>query len=148
MDPDLRGDIGVHRFWKRGTATIFNVRITNTDAPTYRATDPTQVLLTHEKRKKEKYNQLCLDRRRHFTPLVFSVDGMRGAEATAASKKLAALLAAKWKRSYSDVCSFVRSRLSIALARSASQCLRGARDPTARATRPTWDSGTGLGLYQ
>ena len=75
------------------------------------------------------------------------MDGLRGEEAAVASKKLASLLAAKWKRNYSEVCSFVRSRLSIALARSASQCLRGARDPTALATRPTWDTGTGMGLY-
>ena len=107
VDPELRGDIGVHGFWKKGATTIFDVRVTDTDAPTYRATDPKKVLQTHEKRKKDKYNQLCLERRRHFTPLVFSVDGLQGADATAASKGLASLLAGKWNGSYSDVRSFV-----------------------------------------
>jgi hypothetical protein len=89
-----------------------------------------------------------LARRRHFTPLVFSVDGMMGVEAKAASKRLAARLSFKWKRQYSEVCGFARSRLALALVRSTSLCLRGARDPTARATPATWDSGTGLSLYQ
>ena len=148
LPPESRGDISAHGFWKKGHTTIFDIRITDTDAPTYRGTDPKLILQKHEKEKKDKYSQPCLDRRRHFTPLVFSVDGMRGAEATAASRRLAQLLSAKWKRNYSDVCSFVRSRLSVALARAASQCLRGARDPSSKITRPTWDSGAGLGLYQ
>ena len=95
VDPELRGDVAVHGFWKRGITTIFDARITDTDAPTYRGQDPAKVLAKHEKEKKEKYLQPCLDRRRHFTPLVFSVDGLRGAEATAATKRLAACLAHK-----------------------------------------------------
>ena len=69
-------------------------------------------------------------------------------EATAASKRLASSLAAKWKRSYSEICGFVRSRLSIALVRSSSRCLWGDRNPTQRFQAPIWDSGTGLGLYR
>ena len=58
-----------------------------------------------------------------------------GAEATAASwqlpatnSHLAQLLLAKWKQDYSDVCSFVCSCLSIALAPASSQGLRGVQD--------------------
>jgi hypothetical protein len=76
------------------------------------------------------------------------VDGLRGAEASAASKKLASRLSAKWKRTYSEVCGFVRSRLTITLVQTTSQCLRGAHDPTARASHATWESGAGLALYQ
>ena len=64
---------------------IFNIRITDTDAPMYRNRDPIKVLAAHEKEKKDKYLEDCLARRRHFTPLVFSIDGLRGVEATAAS---------------------------------------------------------------
>ena len=98
--------------------------------------------------KKEKYNELCLARRRHFTPLVFSVDGLQGEETKAACCKLSRLLASKWKRDYSEVCGFVRSRLSLALVRATSLCLRGARDKSARLTTALWESGTGLGLYR
>jgi hypothetical protein len=69
-------------------------------------------------------------------------------EAKAASKRLASTLAAKWKRSYSEVCGFVRSRLSIALIRSSSRCLRADRNPTKRFQVPLWESGTALGLYR
>jgi len=85
---------------------IFDVRITDTDAPTYRSWDPTKVLAAHKKEKKDKYLADCLARQCHFTPLVFSVDGLRGVKATAAGNRLAVMLSAKW---YSDVCGYVRS---------------------------------------
>jgi hypothetical protein len=146
--PELRGDLAVHGFWTKGQTAIFDVRITDTDQPTNRNTDPAKVLLRHEKEKKTKYGALCIAKRRTFTPLVFSVDGLLGKEATAASKCLASTLAGKWKRSYSEICGFVRSRRSIALVRSSSRCLRADRNPTLRFRNPTWDSGTGLGLYR
>ena len=147
--PETRGDVAVHGFFQRSVTTIFDVTICDTDCGSYHSQDPAQVLANREKAKKNKHLQACLERRRTFTPLAFSVDGLRGSEATAAGKQLAAKLAAKWKRSYSDVCGFVRSRLAIALVRSTSLCLRGARDRTARASsRATWDDGAGLALYR
>jgi hypothetical protein len=146
--PELRGDIAVHGFWTRGTTAIFDVRVTDPDAPSNRNTTPEKVLQRHEKEKKAKYGALCIARRRTFTPLVFSVDGMQGVEATAASRRQASSLASKWNRSYSEVCGFVRSRLSIALVRSASRCLRADRNPMRRTPSPIWDCGAGLGLYR
>jgi len=146
--PELRGDIAVHGFWTRGTTAIFDICVTDTDAPSNRHSAPQSVLRRHERKKKEKYGALCIARRRTFTPLVFSVDGLVGEEATAASRRLASNLAAKWKRSYSEVCGFVRSRLSVALVRSASRCLRAERNPIRRIHTPQWESGTGLGLYR
>ena len=143
---ELRGDLAVHIFWTRGQTAIFDVCITDTDQLSNRNTDPSKVLLRHKKEKKDKYGALCLARRRTFTPLVFSVDGLLGKEAAAASKRLSSSLAAKWKRSYSEVCGFVRSCLSIALIRSSSRCLKANRNPTHRFHPPIWDSGTGLGL--
>ncbi len=147
--PDTRGDVAVHGFWSRHNTTIFDVRITDVDAPSYRGQDPSKVLRRQEKEKKDKHLQACLDRRRHFTPLVFSIDGLRAPEADAACKRLAQTLAIKWKRTYSQVCAFVRSRMAISLARSSSMCFRGARDPTARSRHYTWEAaGAGLGLYR
>jgi len=146
--PELRGDVAVKGFWRRGATTIFDVRITDTDAPSNRNQDVQKILLRHENEKKKRYLQPCLDARRHFTPLVFSVDGMMGTEAAAASKRLSSTLSKKWKREYSEVCGFVRSRLSVALVRSMSMCIRGARDPNAHCSRATWDNGAGLGLYR
>ena len=146
---ELCGNLAVHGFCTRGQTAIFDVRITDMDQPSNRNTDPTKVLLRHEKEKKDKYGALCIARPCTFTPfLVFSVDGLLGKEATAASKRLASSLAAKWKRSYSEVCGFVGSRVSIVLIRSSSRCLRADRNPTHRFHPPIWDSGTGLGLYR
>ena len=83
----------------------------------------------------------------HFTPLVFSVDGLEGSEAQAARKRLASRLAAKWNRNYSQVCGFVRSRLSFTLVRSTSRCLRGTRNPLQRPQGLAWAEGPGLRLY-
>jgi hypothetical protein len=146
--PELRGDVGVHGFWCRGRTAIFDIRVTDTDAPSNRNMAPERVLARHEKEKKTRYGALCIARHRSFTPLVFSVDGLQGEEATAASRRLASSLAAKWKRSYSEVCGFVRSRLSVALVRSASRCLRADRNPILRSHRPQWESGSGLALYR
>ncbi len=119
--PELRGDVAAHGFWKKGTTAIFDIRVTDTDAASYRKTEPKSVLKRHEREKKAKYNDLCLARHRHFTPLVFSVDGMLGTEAIAATKRLAAHLASKWKRTYSEVCGFTRSRLPLPALDSAGQ---------------------------
>ena len=74
---------------------------------------------------------------------------MEGIEAKAARKRLASKLAEKWHKEYSQVCGFLRARLSVALVRATSQCLRGTRDPLKRHYRadPAWCAGDGLGLF-
>ena len=143
-----RGDVSAHGFWAQGTSAIFDIRITNTECPSRRGQDPAKVLAAHEKEKKARYLDACLERRRQFTPLVFSVDGMAAPEARAAIKRLAQLLAEKWQTEYSIVCGYIRSQLSIALARSTSLCIRGARAPANRANHPGMDGGTSLRLYR
>ena len=148
-DPETRGDVLAHGFWKRGCPCIFDIRVTDVDCPSARGQEPAAILARHENEKKKKHLQPCLDRRRHFTPLVFSADGLRGTEADAAIKRLATLLAKKWSRTYSQVCGFVRSRLSIALARSTSLCLRGTRESDSHPRHYSWEAGgAGLGLYR
>ena len=84
---------------------------------------------------------------RHFTPLVYSVDGLEGREAIAARKRLASRLAAKWNRQYSEVCGFVRSRLAFILVRATSRCFRGTRNPHKRSNQLDWAAGAGMRLY-
>ena len=60
-------------------------------------------------------------------PLVYLVDGLPGQRAKAAEKRLAALLASKWDRPYSDVMNFVRVRMSLAVVRSNTLLLRTER---------------------
>ena len=50
--------------------------------------------------------------------MVYSEDGIPRAEALAAQKRLAALLRYKLKWEYSEMCGFVRARMSLAIVRS------------------------------
>ena len=131
-----------------GQRAVFDIRITDTDALSNCGTDPKKGLKRHEKEKKDKYLEACLASRRTFTPLVYSVDGLAGTEAQAATKRLASMLSRKWARAYSEMCGHVRSRISLALVRATSLCLRGERgNPMAHNPAPAWDSGHGVALY-
>ncbi len=76
------------------------MRITDTDANSYRKKEPMKVLEQHEKEKKDMYLQNCLEMWKDFTPMVYSVDGIAGREARNAEKRLATQLAGKWNREY------------------------------------------------
>ena len=123
-----RGDAGVHGFWQRQRMAIFDVRITDTDARSARGRDYTKILAAHEKEKKDKYLWTCLELRKDFTPMVYSVDGIAGREAQNAEKRLATHLASKWNRGYSQMVYYVRVRMAIAVVRANSLLIRGSRD--------------------
>ena len=137
-----RGDAGVHGFWQPGRLCIFDIRITDTDARSHRHKLPGKVLEDQEKEKKDKYLARCLELRKDFTPLLYSVDGMAGREARMAEKRLASALAKKWQRPYSQIVCYVRQRMRIAIARSNSLLLRGTRDR--EPTRPFVTTGVAL----
>jgi hypothetical protein len=60
---ELRGDISTHRFWTRGNTTIFDVRVTDTDAPSHSGQDPFKVLAKQEREKRDLYEGPCNARR-------------------------------------------------------------------------------------
>ena len=64
--------------------------------------------------------------------MAYSADGIPGAEVLAAQKRLAALLGYNLKQEYSEMCGFVRARMSLSILRSNSLLLRGPRDKGAR----------------
>jgi len=127
-----RGDAGCHGFWERGRPTIFDMRITDTEARSYRNKDYDKVLADHEKEKKRKYLQVCLEQRKNFTPMVYSVDGIAGREARHAEKHLATMLAEKWKRPYPQMVCYVRTRMTLAVVKANSLLIRGSRDTHSR----------------
>ena len=71
---------------------MFDIIIVNLDAGSYLRMTPEKALAKAEKEKKDLYLQACLERIRTFTPMVYSADGIPGAEALAVHKRLAALL--------------------------------------------------------
>jgi hypothetical protein len=69
---------------------------------------------------KDKYLQNCLEMRKDFTPMVYSVDGIAGHEARNAEKRLATHLAGKWNREYSQMVYYVRVRMAITVVHDSS----------------------------
>ena len=90
--------VSTHGFWKRGTTAMFDIRIVNLDVGSYLRMTPEKAPAKAEKEKKDLYPQACLEHRQTFNPMVYSVDGIPGAEALAAQKRLVALLSYNMKR--------------------------------------------------
>jgi hypothetical protein len=103
--------------WQQGTDAIIDVRITDLDAKSNIPRVPMKVLAAHEREKKRKYLEPCLEQRRHFSPFVVSTDGLIGKEAKTMLKKLSAHLAGKTDKPYLVVCGYVNARMSIAIVR-------------------------------
>ncbi|KAL7460482.1 hypothetical protein ACHAXS_000975, partial [Conticribra weissflogii] len=97
-----------------GTTCIFDVRITDVHAASYKRHPPARTLKTAEESKKKRYLRACKAQRRDFTPLVYSAEGMPGRETRAAEKRLASALSAKLERPYSEMVTWVRQRMCIA----------------------------------
>jgi hypothetical protein len=94
----------------RGTNCILDVRVTDTaDAKSYCKRPPAKVLEKQEREKKRKCLKNFLKQRWYSIPFVVSVDGLLEQEATTFSKCLAAKLASKWQRTYSEVCGYVNA---------------------------------------
>jgi hypothetical protein len=123
------------------------MRITDTDARSYRKKEFVKVLEHHEKEKKDEYLQNCLEMWKDFTPMVYSVDGIAGREARNAEKRLATHLAGKWNREYSQMVYYVRVRMAIAVVRANSLLIRGSRDQK-RPRRPLIPDGGALGDWR
>ena len=104
---------------------MFDIQIVNLNTGSYLRVTPEKALAKAEKEKKYFYLQDFLERRRTFTPMVYSADVIPGVEALAAQKRLATLLSYKLKWEYSEMCGFVQARISLAIVRSNSLFLRG-----------------------
>ena len=145
-----RGDVLVHGLYDRHTSCIIDVRVTDTDQPSYLSSTPAKAIAKQERAKKKQYLESCLEERRHFAPYVVDTYGLLGEEAKAFNKRIGSMLAEKWKSPYSAVMGFVNARVSIAILRATHLCLRGSRVPYRHIStkRSDWDDGAGLGMFQ
>ena len=119
------------------------MQVVDCDTPSRRNyIDSEKILESCARVKKLKYLQPCAERRRSFTPLIYSVDGMTGREAQAFEKRIAHLLAKKWERHYSELRGFVRGRMALSVVRSNSLLLRGTR--MGKAAQFAWQDSVAL----
>ena len=139
---EARGDVKIHGLWEKGSDCILDIHITDTDAKSYQNIASLKVLEMAAKVKKDKYLTACLERHHTFIPLVYLVDGMACKEALALEKPVASLLASKWNRPYSKMVGFIRGRMLLAIIRSNTILLRGAR--AGRAWKPVIEDSAGV----
>ena len=94
---DSAADVSVHGFWKWGTSALFDMQNFNLDSGSYLHQTSAKDLATAEKGGNYKYLHPCLKRRRSFTPIVYSVDGIPETEIVVAHQRLASLISNKLK---------------------------------------------------
>ena len=128
-NPALDARLGVHArgFLNRQGSAFFDVRVFHPNAKSYKDLTIQQIYRKHEDEKKRLYASRVLEvERGTFKPLVFTTTGGMADECKRFHSRLAELISIK-KGEYSTTISWIRSKVSFALLRSALLCLRGSR---------------------
>ena len=126
--PDARLDIHARGFWEKQGSAFFDVRVCHPNAESYKDLTPQQIYRQHENEKKRQYSTRVLEvEQASFTPLVFTTTGGMAEECKRFHSRLAELIAIKKGEQYSTTLSWIRSKVSFAILRSALLCLRGSR---------------------
>ena len=124
---ELRGDWSVRGFWVPQRVALFDTRIFNANAPSYKTLSLEAAFSIHRNEKKRRYCAAAEHRRASFTPIIATCEGIFDREADAYVKRLAFHLSKKWEKSLSQSIFWVRARLQMCILRSVSNCFRGSR---------------------
>jgi len=123
----LIADVSARGVWQPQATALFDVRVVDTDAPSYLNRTPTSIIQSAEREKKAKYSGAVESIHASFTPLCLSVDGLLGNEFSQFLKHLADRLSSKWDLNYSITTYWLKTKLSFALLRATNLCIRGSR---------------------
>jgi hypothetical protein len=124
---ELRGDWSVRGFWVPQRVAVFDTRIFNANAPSYKSLSLESAFNIHRNQKKALYSSHVEHRRGSFTPIIATCEGILDREAEAYVRRLAFHLSKRWEKSYSQTVFWVRARLQICILKSVSNCFRGSR---------------------
>lgn len=144
--PALRADLACRGVWEPQMEALFDVRVVDTDAPSYVALPPETIVKRAEEEKKRKYLAECVSRNASFTPLVTSVDGFIGLEFRYLLRVVAERLSERWHKPYSLVMNWVRVKVGCAILRASSMCLRRGRRRWR--TCHEFEDGAGIPLFR
>ena len=124
-----RLDVAADSFWGNDRQrAFFDVRVFNPHAQSYQNTSLSQCYRKNEQEKQRAYDQRVREiEHGSFSPLIFSTTGGMGTIATVVYKRLAAMIADKCEKPYSQIIQLIRCRLNFSLLRSAIMCIRGSR---------------------
>jgi hypothetical protein len=123
----LVADLSVSGVWQPQVTAVFDIRVVDSDAPSYLNKSPEGVLKIAKREKKHKYGKACEDRHASFTPLCLTTDGLIGPEMGSFLKRLALGLSAKWDTPFGNTLFWLRAKLSFSLIRATNLCIRGSR---------------------
>ena len=127
-EDESRLDISVKGFWVKGQKNFVDIRVFDPSAVRYKNQSIKRSYVSNEMEKKRHYNDRVLQvEHGSFSPLVFTVNGGMGNECKAFYSRLAGLLSTKRRLEKSTVVSWLRTKISFALLRSAIMCIRGSR---------------------
>ena len=125
---EARLDVRARGFWRYGQNAFFDIRTTNADCDSQVNKPIKSVLQEHEQAKKRSYNSRVMEiEQGTFTPIVVTVKGVMGQEASRYHKTLAEKIAVKIGEKYEDVTRLIRTKLSFLVLKAALLCLRGSR---------------------
>jgi len=117
---DARLHIHARGFWEQQRSAFFDARVCHPNSEAYKDLEPQQFYRTHDNKEKRLYSRRVL-RIEHgaFTPLVFTTTGGMGKGCLRYHSRLVELIAIKKGEQYAKTMSWIRSRISFALLRSA-----------------------------
>ena len=87
----------------------------------------TKLLASQEQEKNKKHKEAAKAKGREFIPFVVTTDGVIGKEGRKLLSKIGTRLASRWKKDSSLVMGYVRTKISVAIAKATSACIRGER---------------------
>ena len=126
---EARLDIKAKSFWQRGQTAFFDVRVTHVNASSQQQQpDTAKIFRQHEQAKKREYMERVLQvENGSFTPLIFGTNGGLGHECQTFLQTLGNKIATKEGEDYHQTITWMRTRLSFEILRSAIACVRGSR---------------------
>ena len=126
--PDARLDVHCRGLWERQRATFFDIQVCHPNADSYKELRPKQIHKLHEDEKNRKYASRIIEvENGTFTPLVFTTTGGMSQKCQRYHSRLAELISSKKQEEYATTITWIRTKVSFAILRTALVCLRGTR---------------------
>ena len=123
----LKGDLKIRGMHALKTHSIVDVRVTFPDGGENKSKETKHLMEKHEEEKRKLYKGECDRQGLDFIPFVVTTDGAMGSEAKQLILQLAKALGKKWGKKKGAVLAWIRTRLSFAIVRATSACIRGRR---------------------
>ena len=121
-------DIRARGFYRPGQHAYMDVKVINPNSESYKNMTMKKVYERAESSKKNAYNDRILHvEHGSFTPLIFSVTGGMGPQASTFIKLLCNKISYKHRQDYANVTNFIKCKFSFLIRKISLLCIRGSR---------------------